>query len=446
MDPQLWRHLSALVRTESQKTKIRHALQNDLPLDPRHAGFHLQGDKVMCTLPSGEEVELLMTDGDVAKMLRRVYNSHGVGKGQTTFYKFVQARYLGVTRVAITAFLKAQAGYALSRKAPHRTNKPIVASEKNELWAIDLIDMWHSEDNQVVEQRGQVQMRTQHRYIMTVVDVFSRKVWLEPLSSKETVAHTTPAFERILARAGVTPRSLMMDRGTEFRGMFARMLRAQKIKARRIRSHTPQANGIVEAENQQVRRLLSEMWLKNRNRTWWSLLPKVEELRNEFHRVLLKSTANKVYNADENNEQLRADVAANAKARMDAFDETVFHEGDKVFVTMATVYSHIRALAKQGDSKKIAIVFVPRVCEVVSVIGTKNERRRYTLREASAPYRMLTNQKRQRGQPICFSISRVYASQLAKCTIKQSQIKISVAEALRINQSRDEDRFGVARF
>jgi hypothetical protein len=280
-------------------------------------------------------------------------------------------------------------------------------------------------------------MRTQLRYCMTVCDVFSRKVFLEPLSSKETAAHTTPAFERILARAGVTPRSLMMDQGTEFRGQFARMLRARKIKARRIRSHTPQANGIVEAENQQVRRLLSEMWLKNRTRTWWSLLPKVEQLRNESYRVLLKSTANKVHAADENNEQLQADVAANAKARMDAFNETIFHEGDKVFVTMTTVYSHIRALAKQGVSKKIAIVYLPRVCKIESVIATKNERRRYTLREASAPYRMLTNQKRQRGQPIRYTISRVYASQLAKATIQQSQIKITTEEALRINQSHE---------
>jgi hypothetical protein len=48
---------------------------------------------------------------------------------------------------------------------------------------------------------------------------------------------------------------------------------------------------------------------------------------------------------------------------------------------------------------------------------------------------MPTNQKRQRGQPIRYTISRVYASQLAKATIKQTQIEISVEEALRINQS-----------
>jgi hypothetical protein len=77
----------------------------------------------------------------------------------------------------------------------------------------------------VVEQRGRVQMRTSYRYVMTVVDVFSRKVWLQPLFFKETGEYTAPAFERILARAGVTPRSLILDGGGEFRKLFSRLLR-----------------------------------------------------------------------------------------------------------------------------------------------------------------------------------------------------------------------------
>jgi hypothetical protein len=110
MEPQLFRQLNALVRSDSQKTKILHALQNNTALDPRHDGFHLQGSRVMYMLQTGEKLELLMSPEVVADTLREEYARSGIGKGQTAFYKHVQARYLGVTRAAITTFLKAQAG------------------------------------------------------------------------------------------------------------------------------------------------------------------------------------------------------------------------------------------------------------------------------------------------------------------------------------------------
>jgi hypothetical protein len=143
MEQQLFRQLNALVRTQAQRDKLKHALQNDTPLDPRHDGFALENNRVIYQLQNGDKLELLMTEAAVAKMLEKEYAQSGVGKGQTVFYKHIQAQYLGVTRVAVTAFLKAQAGYALSRKAPHRTNKPIVASEKGEVFGVDLIDFWH---------------------------------------------------------------------------------------------------------------------------------------------------------------------------------------------------------------------------------------------------------------------------------------------------------------
>jgi hypothetical protein len=101
--------------------------------------------------------------------------------------------------------------------------------------------------------------------------------------------------------------------------------------------------------------------VQNKTRKWWDLLPKVEELRNDTYRTLLKSTANKVFTDVPNNAQIRIDVQNNAQDRLNDFNETLFEVGDKVFVTMASVYSHIRAITKKKEAKKLGIVFLPVV-------------------------------------------------------------------------------------
>ena len=435
---QTFRTLNALVHSQAQRDRIKTSLliNGGRDLDARYNGFFLFRNRVMYNLPNHAPIQLLMDEREMSDALSKEYRAWGTGKGQNVFYKFMQAKYLGLTRAATTDFLKGQAQYVLSRKAPHRVNRPIVAYEKNELWAIDLIDMWHDDDNTVVRKTvGRVQFKTSYRYIMTVIDVFSRRIWLETTPFKQTEQFTAPAFAKILDRAATQPRHLMMDQGAEFKGAFVALLKRKGIKARRVRSHTPQANGIVEAENAQVRRVLAELWLQNRNRTWWNLLPTVEALRNDSYRTLLKSTANQVYSDNPANLSLKIDVQNHALQRLHAFNETdEFEVGDRVLVTMATVYSHIRAIVKQGNSKKLAIQFFPRVLVIAKVMGSMGGRRRYALREANPPFRFLSHWHRGSGR---FTVSYVYASQIARCAITQNQINITVPQALRINQAHE---------
>ena len=53
-------------------------------------------------------------------------------------------------------------------------------------------------------------------YLLTVVDVFSKHAWVEPIKSK-TGKDVTTAFEKILKRSrGRKPRNLQTDDGKEF--------------------------------------------------------------------------------------------------------------------------------------------------------------------------------------------------------------------------------------
>ncbi len=121
-----------------------------------------------------------------------------------------------------------------------------------------------------------------HRYIVNVVDVHSRKVWLRSLTTK-TAAAVARAFEDVLLEAApARPRRLMSDNGTEVRGAFKDVCAERGIMQSFTRSHAPQSNGIVERANQEVRRLLRALVVRRgTHANWRELLPAIERHRNE---------------------------------------------------------------------------------------------------------------------------------------------------------------------
>ena len=110
----------------------------------------------------------VLRKAEVQPTLEKLYKAEeGVfGKGIEGVYKFVSSRYINVTRKDIRAFLVQQTPYQLTRTITKRIDKPIVADYPNQLWCMDLIDM------------GQRLLghNYQFRYILTVVDAFSRRV------------------------------------------------------------------------------------------------------------------------------------------------------------------------------------------------------------------------------------------------------------------------------
>ena len=67
-----------------------------------------------------------------------------------------------------------------------------------------------------------------YRYLLTCIDVFSKKAWVIPLLSK-SARHVTEAFEKILT-SGDKCHMLQTDKGTEFlNGIFQSMLKRHDI-------------------------------------------------------------------------------------------------------------------------------------------------------------------------------------------------------------------------
>ena len=110
----------------------------------------------------------------------------------------------------------------------------------------------------------------QYKYIMNIIDIYSRKCWLFPLKQKrpsDTKVALLSWYKLIkpLIPEGKNVR-LSTDQGSEWRGVFQSEL--EKLNITHLTSNQPQIHGSIERCNQTIRRiiqrLVEENGLKNR--------------------------------------------------------------------------------------------------------------------------------------------------------------------------------------
>ena len=444
---QQYRRLNALVHTQAQRDKIKEALKNNnrKGLDARHDGFQMQGNKVMYQLENGQLVQLLMTSEDVENKLRTEYDkAENAGKGVQNLYWYMKQRYLNITRNNIVTFLKSDEQYVLAQPTKPRVNKSVVSSVKapDSLWAIDLIEMseQYHEDNTVSANKDTVSTRRGgrnqqkiYRYIFSALDVFSRKVWLEPMTSKETSDHTVQALWSIIQRNdNDTPKSILCDNGLEFKGAFIDYCKLNEIRIRNTRSYTPQGNP-VERSNKAVRDVLQKMMIRNKSLRWWDILRDVEDSRNSSYHSVIHASPNQVYAETVDLDAIVTKNKKNAQEKMDKYKATEFQVDDNCFASSSVIYSAVRDKMKTKD---IIVKFTPiqfRVSKVIKASDKIVERPRYELREAYYPYRTLCNAKNTENNKKKYTAARIFASDLIGCTLTNNRMSISVVQALRMN-------------
>ncbi|XP_071123129.1 uncharacterized protein [Mytilus edulis] len=118
-------------------------------------------------------------------------------------YHIVNAEGKKVGRYKIRRWLNSQDNYSL-QKTPRRSFKRIrvYTTGMNNLWDADLMDLKQfSKENE------------NFKYVLVVVDCFSRYLWLQPLKNK-TGDEVTSAFKKIFTEA--KPEKIRTDKGQEF--------------------------------------------------------------------------------------------------------------------------------------------------------------------------------------------------------------------------------------
>lgn len=127
-------------------------------------------------------------------------------------------RGLRVSRKRVDDFLADQVAYA--RHKPVRRNYPRNKTYVNGIdhqWQADLVEVQHlSRENSGI------------RYLLTVIDVFSKYAWVVPTKSK-SATDMVNAFEKLFASSGRrTPKRLQTDSGKEFTCKEVQRLLKQK--------------------------------------------------------------------------------------------------------------------------------------------------------------------------------------------------------------------------
>jgi len=218
-----------------------------------------------------------LQDPDTKALLSKLYRDPLFSsKGKRRFYQLVSAKYPHITYEEVSAFLEKRLDYKmykfdlskhnmLTKPKPKRErtdynkrqNKTAVrVMRPNYKWQIDLTN-------------PPIGVITNFKYIMTIIDVFSKYAFAVPLFDKrgETVDHwLNKIFKRYRA-----PLCLQSDGGKEFDNLYVEST-LNKYKVKHLTNPPYEHLGIVERFNQTLKRMISHTDAVASNRMSFELI------------------------------------------------------------------------------------------------------------------------------------------------------------------------------
>ena len=193
----------------------------------------------------------------VMETLPTVYYNPKHPAGLASIQKLAKAT--GVSVKKVKTWLKKQPTYTLHRQARKRyPTRQYVVHDIDEQWQADLAEV------QDIASKNQG-----YRYILTVIDIFSRYAWARPLKTKrgEDVA---AAFDDIF-RQGRIPKRIQTDQGREFENRHVRALfQEHGIELFSVKSAYKAA--LVERFNRTLKHRLWRYFTSAHHQTWTEVL------------------------------------------------------------------------------------------------------------------------------------------------------------------------------
>ena len=147
----------------------------------------------------------------------------------------------------------------------------IISYGINEIWAADLVEIQKfSKWNKGI------------KYLLMVIDVFSKCVWIKLLKDKKTESVST-AFDEIFKKSKRKPTMLRTDKGSEFISKhFEEFLKKNKIKL--YHTENEEKSSIVERWNKTMKNRMWKMFSANNSTVFWDKLDKlVDDYNNRKH-------------------------------------------------------------------------------------------------------------------------------------------------------------------
>ena len=191
-------------------------------------------------------------------------------------------RASGLNANIVKDWLRGQSSYTLHKPARKRySTRHYITSGINHQWQSDLVDMQaYAHDNDGF------------KHILTVIDMFSRMGWAQPVKSK-TQQHMVEAFNKVFDEAGDKPIKLQTDQGLEFesRGM-QEFFHDNNIVQFSVKSQFKAA--MVERFNRTIKTKMWRFFTHNNTRRWLEILPQLIEGYNKSYHRSIHTKPNKV--------------------------------------------------------------------------------------------------------------------------------------------------------
>ncbi len=113
-----------------------------------------------------------------------------------------------------------------------------------------------------------------YKYVLSVLDVFSRFLWLRPMASKSS-REVSKHLANIYMEHG-QPKIIQHDRGGEFKGAISQLTQKLKTKVITSSAYHPQSQGKVERTHRTLRKkiLFDLIRLKHHGTNWAKNMPK----------------------------------------------------------------------------------------------------------------------------------------------------------------------------
>jgi hypothetical protein len=388
----------------------------------------------------------VVPDDERNDVLKEMYEDikTGVGQGIDLFYKRVRDKYLNIRRSDVGTFLKSQKVYQITKSQNHIINKPILAVSPNNRWGIDCINMVS-----YASKNGGINIG--YKFILTVVDYFSRKVWVRPLK-RQTAINVRDELISIVNETKTYPRIVQADNGSEFQAETSAWFKENNIIYIKTLSYSPESNGLVEGTNKKIRKILREIMIRTNTRNWVDHLQTTADLLNNQMNGTTKRNPNSIWKEGHElqGEQDRDVIRRHEKRISNAIknnDTVEYKKGDFVRVKMGTLFSSVRKLIKSGDKKNIVVNYSPTVYKITGIIAKDKpdivvrnktisyEKLRYTLSNLDGT--PLASELKNNNPNAVRKSKRFFASdmQLVNDYDKETYLKdFSIEDALKLNK------------
>ena len=150
----------------------------------------------------------------------------------------------------------------------------VISYGVDKIWTADLIEMLqYSKWNKGI------------KYLLTVIDGFSKYGWIVTLKDKKTES-VSLAFDLIFKKSKRKPEKLWTDKGSEFISKhFKEFLKKNNITL--YHTENEEKSGVVERWNKTMKNKMWKMFSANNNTVYWD---KLDKLVNDYNNTVNSST------------------------------------------------------------------------------------------------------------------------------------------------------------